>query len=90
MKLTITIEDEQGAATTLVERAAASGLAVTPAESPAEAPASSAGGPPPWLVEEVEGSEMRPEAAGAVPGAEDALDAGPSNASGNGFVAVPG
>jgi hypothetical protein len=91
MKLTITIEDEQGAAT-LVERPAAGAQATGPtpaATTPAEEP-TSAGGPPPWLVEELEGGDLRPEAASAVAGAEDVLDAGPSKATGNGFVAMPG
>jgi hypothetical protein len=91
MKLTITIEDEHGAAT-LVERPAAGAQATTPippAATQAEKP-TSAGGPPPWLVEELEGGEMRPEAAGAVAGSEDVLDAGASKATGNGFVAMPG
>jgi hypothetical protein len=88
MKLTITIEDEQGA-TTLVERPGPA-LAAPPRESGAQAEteATSAGGPPAWLVEQLHEGESQAEPAGA--GGDEALDAGAAKASGNGLVSMPG
>ena len=60
MKLTITIEDETGARA--VVRPAETGAAVlASAGLPAEAEATSAGGPPPWLLQELEGAAAEPE-----------------------------
>jgi hypothetical protein len=82
MKLTITIEDEQGAET-LVERPAARLEPST--ETPTEVETTNAGGPPAELLEQLQGGASPPHA-GRSP---DALDAGAAKASGNGSVATP-
>jgi hypothetical protein len=84
MKLTITIEDEHGAET-VVEQTEARRPALTSAEGAVELAASSAGVPPSWLVEELQGGE--PQLDPTEP--TDAVDAGAARASGNGFVAIP-
>ena len=84
MKLTITIEDKQGVET-LVELAGPGRPAETSPEETGEVEATSAGGPPAWLVEQLDESESEPNAAGAA----DALDGGAARASGNAFMTMP-
>lgn len=84
MKLTITIEEEKES-DVRIERTSA-GATVAPAEElPSEVAATDAGGPPEWLLAELEES---PQAREATSG--DALDAGPGPVSTNGVGLLHG
>lgn len=83
MKLTITIEEDQESEVR-VDRPG--GIGVMPAEErPAELAATSAGGPPEWLLAEI---EERPQPQAMPTEGGDVLDAGPAPTSANGFVSV--
>jgi hypothetical protein len=85
MKLTITIEEDKESA---VRFDRPGGASVTPAEeSPTDVAATSAGGPPEWLLAEL---EERPQAQGQATVMGDVLDAGPAPVSVNGLVAMRG
>jgi hypothetical protein len=83
MRVTITIEEEKEARVTIEE--AETGEALT-AELSAEAKPTNAGGPPPWLVQELHGAAAEPEGAETSTGP---IDAGPApGASENGLASV--
>jgi hypothetical protein len=84
MKLTITIEEEKES-DVRIERTSA-GATVAPAEElPSDVAAIDAGGPPEWLLAELEESAETREAASG-----DALDAGPGPVSTNGVGLLHG
>ncbi len=83
MKLTITIEEEK---TSEVRFERPGGDSVMPAEEgPTDIAATGAGGPPEWLLAEL---EERPQAQGQATETGDVLDAGPAPASTNGLVSM--
>jgi hypothetical protein len=81
MRVTITIDEEQvfQAGTMQADEA---GETARPGEMPAEAKPMSAGGPPAWLLQEIEAGGGEPEPA---PTPTEPMDAGPAPpATGNG------
>jgi hypothetical protein len=87
MRVTITIDEEKEAeAGVRIERAETSEAVTTSAELPAEAKPTNAGGPPPWLLQELQGAAAEPEGAQTSIGP---IDAGPAPvANGNGLASV--
>lgn len=85
MRVTITI-DEEKEGRVRIERAETSEAVTTSAELPAEAKPTNAGGPPPWLLQELQGVAAEPEGAQTSAGP---IDAGPAPvANGNGLASV--
>jgi hypothetical protein len=85
MRVTITIEEEKEGRVT-IEQAELGEAVTTSAELPGEAKPTNAGGPPLWLLQQVEG--IAAEAKGEETSA-GALDAGPAPAgNGNGLASV--
>jgi hypothetical protein len=85
MRVTITIEEEKEARVS-IEGAEGGEAVTTSAELPGEAKPTNAGGPPPWLVQELQGGAAEAEGAQTSSGA---IDAGPAPAAnGNGLASV--
>jgi hypothetical protein len=81
MRVTITIDEEQVLQAGTMQPDEAEETAMS-GEMPAEAKPTSAGGPPAWLLQEIEGGGGEPEPAQMTTGAMDAGPAPP--ATGNG------
>ena len=85
MKVTITIEEEEEARVR-IERGETGETVTTPVTPAAEAKPTSAGGPPEWLLQELQGEAAEAERGQPSTGP---VDAGPApTASGNGFESV--
>jgi hypothetical protein len=85
MRVTMTIEEERESQVR-IERPETGEAVTTSGELPAEAKPTSAGGPPTWLLQEIQG--MAAEQEGAQTSTEP-IDAGPAPAAdGNGLASI--
>ena len=85
MKITMTIEDERESQVT-IERPETGEAVTTSGELAADAEPTSAGGPPAWLLQEIQGTAAEQEGAQT---STEPIDAGPApTADGNGLASI--